>query len=68
MTGIAVLSDVQDVDVNYYVLVPFTTSAAAEWAAGEIEAHIDLDCHVVGAAAVDQNALTTVPSVGGESQ
>jgi len=29
------LREVQDVNVNSYVLVPFTTSDAAEWAAGE---------------------------------
>lgn len=48
------LADVQDVDVNYYVLVPFTTHAAAEWGAGQISTYFD--CHVVSRAAVDQNA------------
>lgn len=38
------LRDDQDVDVNYYVLVPFTTVDAAEWAAGHIGTNFD--CHV----------------------
>jgi hypothetical protein len=45
------LSDEQDVDVNYYILVPFTTAQAALWAADRIE----FDTHVVGRAAVDQD-------------
>jgi hypothetical protein len=52
------LASVQDVEVNYYVLVPFTTSAAALWAAGYIGERFD--CHVVGRAAVDQDALIVV--------
>lgn len=49
------LAEAQDVDVNYYVLVPFTTADAALWAAGRIEAMFD--CLVVGRAAVSQDAL-----------
>ncbi len=51
----SVLRDVQDVDVNYYVLVPFTTAAGAGWAANLIAEKFD--CHVVGVVAVDQDAI-----------
>lgn len=49
------LSAVQDSDVNFYVIVPFTTVAAAEWAAGEVGCLFD--CHVISAASVDPSAL-----------
>ncbi len=54
----AALRDEQDVEVNYYVLVPFTTAEAALWAAGRIEEWFD--CHVIGRAAVDQDAPLVV--------
>lgn len=49
------LSEVQDVEVNYYVLVPFTTLEGALLGAGHIAP--GLDCHIVSAAAVDQKTI-----------
>lgn len=54
---LAALSEVQDVDINYYVLVPFTTCAAAEWAAENIYTTLGLDCHVIARPPVNQAAL-----------
>lgn len=54
-----------DQDVNYYVIVPYTTFAAAEWAMGHIG--VNFDCHVISAAAVDQDA-PVLSSVKGESE
>lgn len=48
------LRDVQDVDVNYYVLVPFTTVDACEWFTNVVAP--SFDCHIVSRAAVDQDA------------
>jgi hypothetical protein len=56
------LSDEQDVDVFFYVIVPFTTVDAAEWAAGHIGCNFD--CHVISAAAVDQDAPLLFSLVG----
>lgn len=49
------LAETQDDEVNFYVLVPFTTVEGALWGAGHVATHFD--CHVVSIAAVDQNAL-----------
>jgi hypothetical protein len=57
VSAVRPLRDVQDVDVNFYVLVPFTTLRAAEWAASRIaRAQIGFDCHIVDRVAVDQSA------------
>ena len=48
-------------EVNYYVVVPFTTLQAAEWAWGEIDP--EFDCFVIGAAAVERDTpLEYVPA------
>ena len=60
------LGEGQDSDVNYYVIVPFTTAAAAEWAMGEIG--MKFDCHVISAAAVDQNAPLVATLVNPEGE
>ena len=62
--GTTLLSESQDVDVNYYVLVPFTTFAAAHWATGHIGT--SFDCHIVSRAAVDQDAPVLAEVVGDE--
>lgn len=51
--GIPTLAETQDVEVGFYVLVPFTTVEGALWGAGRISAWFD--CHVVGIDAVAQD-------------
>ncbi len=48
------LCDVQEPTVNFYILVPFTTSAGALWGEGYIDF---FDTHVISAADVNQEAL-----------
>lgn len=55
MSDLPTLAETQDGEVNYYVLVPFTTFDGAMWGAGHVSSKFD--CHVVGIAAVDQRAL-----------
>lgn len=45
----------QDETPNYYVIVPFQTMAAAEWASGHIGCQFD--CHVISAHSIDPDAL-----------
>jgi hypothetical protein len=55
MTTTATLGDVQDEEVNYYVLVPFSTVDACEWFIGYVAE--SFDCHIVSRTSVDQNAF-----------
>lgn len=49
------LREAQEPEVNYYVLVPFTSMEGALWGAGHVATHFD--CHVVSSAAVDQDTI-----------